>query len=1045
MAAVVYLSDQLEILCQKLAENIGQPQASGRQGAALFQTEQLITQTAGMESWLSAGLTRLNGIFANYRFLKQDDFLEELYTALTGKRPGAIYLRPAIYELLGTEEFKTGFPHIAGYYAPEEPASRLKRIQLAGKIADLFDQYQVYRTSMVLAWEQDGNFPPAGEHAAWQQWLWCSLRKKYPWFCPKHIMQATLLEMLDDPNRRECIRECVPHLSLFAISIFTSFHNAVFERLSRVVDVCYYLVFPSPGFHRTGHFTNPLSAALGMKFAEMAAMLPAGAKVEELWGQLCGESLLGTIRNTIRQDAFPVPGTLTAKDLEDGTLVINACYTPVREVEVFYNYLAGLMDAGAGLAPGDVLVLVPDIDTYGPYIRAVFGNAPYHIPFYIGGETVPAEDTIASALQALLSFDALDGFPSEEVMSLLEKKRICKKYGIVDIQYLREAVQALNIRYGLENDLRDQTRFVSWQYGFEKVMMGFALLTQEPIPSSRGDYTLYPWSQAETSVAYDLLRLKAFLDDLGSYARIKTQERTISQWKTFLLEEVTERSVAYSDRDEPELDRIYKGMRSLERGYGDEMLPFRVFLQLATELLCFRESPGTYISGCVTFLPVIPGRGIPRRVIAMLGMTGGVFPRKDKALSFDLMKKEPLTGDRSKKENDKLAFLESLVASREYLYISYIGKDVKSNASLPPSIVLDELMDYMESLTPADLRKSIRQGVQRGHPLHGFSARYNGADRRLFTYLLSDGMNPATEDRQVCRKDQPQVVQDVVQVEELCRFFLQPVAWYYQRVLGIRYEDPGPPLPESEIFTMDHLQRWELKNFLVQTDPLKEKELTEQWKDRSLKEGNLPLAGIKELEIKEAQTETEDIKKAWRKRVSGKIPEVQPVEVSIAGMTLRGRIELIYEGTLCDFSVSRNSLKAKVRTCIKHLVLCACGFRGPAVFLDLSGKEHSLPAVDKDQAMQRLERLLGLYRRGSSERLPVTLGALDTFMDREDSPERMSHVLHKISEEAGGGYEHSPDRYIARALEEGVFDRGRLEDTENILEEIAELIVRPWQ
>ena len=95
-----------------------------------------------------------------------------------------------------------------------------------------------------------------------------------------------------------------------------------------------------------------------MKFAEMAAMLPAGAKVEELWGPLCGESLLGTIRNTIRQDAFPVPGTLTAKDLEDGTLVINACYTPVREVEVFYNYL-GIDDA----APSrEMLVLVPDID-----------------------------------------------------------------------------------------------------------------------------------------------------------------------------------------------------------------------------------------------------------------------------------------------------------------------------------------------------------------------------------------------------------------------------------------------------------------------------------------------------------------------------------------------------------------------------------------------------------------------------------------------------------------------------------------------------------
>jgi len=1061
MAAVIYVSDQLEILCGKLAQQIDRMDYPSADADTIFLPEVLITQTAGMESWLSTELTRRNGVFANFRFMKQDQLLEEAYAGLYGKKRYTTNIRPAIYELLGSESFITRFPDIAAYYSQDKQNNELRRMQLAGKTSDLFDQYQVYRPDMMSAWESAPDrrsYPPDGDqesspgdpqdsdHEAWQRWLWNSVREKYPWFCPKHRMQARLLELLDEPQNWPKIRQMLPRLSLFGLSIFTTFHNRVLEKLARIIDVAYYLVLPSEHFFEKGNFSNPLSASLGRKYAEMAAMLPRECEVVPLWGQHSGETLLGKFRNTLRRDLVPQPGTLTEKDTGDGTLVINACYTPVREVEVFYNYLLSLMHAGAGLKPEDVLVLLPDVDTYAPYVKAVFGNGPYPIPFFIAGESQDQQDSIAGALMALMDFDALDGFTAEEVVSLLETKRICQKYGITDMQYLRDAIEALNIRFGLENRVEDDTRFVSWQYGFEKIMMGFAILTEQSIPSSQGSYTLFPWREAETSVAYDLLRLKAFLDDLTIYARTKTEHRSLADWKTFLLEEMLERSVAYSGQDDMELDHIYRRMEILERSYETTPLSFKVFRHLVADTLLTDTRSGMYITGNVNFLPVIPGRGIPKRVIAILGLNGNVFPRKDSSLGFDLLQKEPRLGDRSKKDNDKLIFLESLVASRDYLYISYIGRDIQDNTVLPPSIVLDELTDYLESLVPEESRELVRCGVSQVHPLHGFSSRYDGKDERLFTYLFSDLPEQSGGGKAL----QPDIAGDTipgtVQLEDLAQFFTHPLEWYYQKILGIRYDEPKQPLPESEIFDLDNLQYWELKRFLVQTDPVGEQELVAAWTDKTMKEGNMPLARIKEMKVSEAQLEIGDLQASWQELTAGKTGKSCQVEITVGGIVVRGAVTNLFDNSLYDFTVSKDALKHQVKTRIRHLVLCACGFSGQAVFLDLHGKKFHIPAIAQHQAMEQLSRLTALFRQGCEKRLPITLKAANAFfLSGGDSGEPLNEALREIKKEAEGTRTTEPDPYVALAWEEGVFADDRHEALEQLMNEYAALILTPWE
>ena len=253
-------------------------------------------------------------------------------------------------------------------------------------------------------------------------------------------------------------------------------------------------------------------------------------------------TLLGMLQESLRRDS-PEGGFVTQDLAVDGTLVINGAYTPVREVEILYNYLVDLMEKGADLTPDQVLVLVPDLEAYVPYIKAVFDNAPYAIPYYIGGEQTTKTDTVMQTLMELLAFDALDAYPAEEVVALLEEKRIRRKYGIENISYVRETVKNANIRFGLENKADDQTQYVGWAYGLEKIIMGFAVYDDKPMASVLPDATFYPWKETETATAYDVFRLKAFLDDLAYYAEQQKERKSFAAWKTFLLEEILERSV----------------------------------------------------------------------------------------------------------------------------------------------------------------------------------------------------------------------------------------------------------------------------------------------------------------------------------------------------------------------------------------------------------------------------------------------------------------------------------------------------------------------
>ena len=88
-------------------------------------------------------------------------------------------------------------------------------------------------------------------------------------------------------------------------------------------------------------------------------------------------------------------------------------------------------------------------------------------------------------------------------------------------------------------------------------------------------------------------------------------------------------------------------------------------------------------------------RSLPFAVVCAIGLNDGAFPRPHRAAEFDLMAAQPRRGDRQRRDDERGLMLDLLLAARRSLYLSYTGRSVRDNASLPPSVLVSELLDVL--------------------------------------------------------------------------------------------------------------------------------------------------------------------------------------------------------------------------------------------------------------------------------------------------------------------------------------------------------------
>ncbi len=860
----LYHGNRLELLADQLIEQLQQ-----HRPADAFSPQQVLVPSNGMARWLRLRIARQRGICAQINFPLPAVFTWDTYCQVLHQHslPRRSLYTPAllVWQLLELFEQPVGedardLP-LRHYLAGADEA---RRYQLAARIADCFDQYLVYRPYWIQRWEQGEDHP----QQPWQSRLWRRLyARRDPQLSPAthrvRLADAFAQQLHSGPLSVELHRP----LFVFGVGSLAPPYITLLKQLSeRGVAVHFFLLSPCQEYWadiRSERWLakrevqgddlvelhwevgNPLLASLGQQGREFQAQLWHTINPEQdvaLYHTPSSASLLGQIQADLlelrpRSDE----GERQALNPEDHSLQIHACHGPLREVEVLQEQLLHLLQTRPGLSPADILVMTPDINLYAPYIEAVFGAVDYsdrrYIPFSIADQSVHSEHALLDTLFKLLDLPN-SRFEASQILALLELPALQRRFGLLEADFaqVQDWVRQTAIRWGINAQQRAElglpaTHEHSWQAGLERLLLGYAMPAEEPHLFA----DILP-AGIDSGQAQVLGHVQRFFNSLLAARSALQQARTPLQWLDYLRQLLAQFFLADSPSEHEalrtislELERLAQDIEESGNHSPCSLALLREALQQRLEAL---SEGRRFLAGGVTFCAMVPLRSIPFRVLGLIGLNDGSYPRQAPRLGFDLIAQQPRLGDRSRREDDRYLFLEALLSAREVLYLSYVGASVRDNSSIPPSVLVSELIDYVRRLVywPAAHDGDPLPVLRTQHPLQAFSRRYfNGQYPRLISYsdalcaasrvtaqrsrtLPAFWAEPLHETADNTRA-MPVLELDWWQVQDWLR---NPSQHVLRQRLQLRFDQAQALIEPREPFVLEGLARWQVRSNLLQ-------------------------------------------------------------------------------------------------------------------------------------------------------------------------------------------------------------------------------------
>ncbi len=1026
----IYRSNRTEQLLDALARVAAEPLASPATA------ECIVVQSRGMSTWISMHLSRLFGVWCNPDFPHPRQLIQRTLHAFFGKdaEHAKAFIRERLVFLL-LETVPEGLDQAS--FAPlkrflrESAAGENKLLQLAQRLAYLFDQYMIYRPELLLAWENGENPVVLGDDDLWQPVLWRSICERLTPPSPPQLLR-NLIEGLAAGDLRAAQESLPQRISLFGIASLPPLYLEVLQAISRHIPVHFFMLAPSEQywadlrsekeintllrkqeafarqpaelFLETGH---RLLAALGKLGRDFQLLVEELTDYEEPAGELFVEqhppaTLLEALQNDIltlnsgREKSGAPPRLLVD---QDRSIAIHAAHGPLREVEILHDQLLLLFNQNDRLKPRDVVVMMPDVNLYAPFIDAVFArdvDAPDFIPYRIADRTLAIDAPLVAAFLQLLTLNR-QRLSGPDLLQFLDCEAVRNRFNIVedDRDSIRRWILETGICWGIDERHRSAhnqppARQNTWAFGIDRLVLGYAMGGEE---QPLFEHVL-PYAATGAQDAELLGNFIEFCEAVFSLAAALDQPRTPTDWQLFLGELLQTFFKADRSSDwqlQTIRDAVAETVRDAAAVQFREKLESELIRTLLAERLAGLSSAYGFLEGGITFCALLPMRSIPFKVVCLLGLNDADFPRIQYADGFDLIGRYPKPGDRSKRTDDRYMFLEALLSAREKLYLSYVGMDIKSGMRLPPSAVVDELIDCIaESFTLPDRRESDPAAARRKmverltvfHPLQPFDRRYyDSSDPRLASF--NAGYFEAVSSKRQGRRQKgpffsaaipPFVPEDQdIQLSELSFFLAHPGKFFLQRRLQLHLPREDEELPEREPLVLSGLDAYNLGRELLDCDEALRcgETLVATYHAR----GTLPVGAAGKVSFKGVIQAVEAVtEKTPAMTPQKKLP---PLAFSLRfpdGSGLHGELAGRYPQGLLRATVGRLTARFYLQSWLEHLCLClsAPADQQPVTYLVGRGEKGILcsqmlkPAADAEAL---LARLVGLYWTGHNEPL----------------------------------------------------------------------------
>jgi len=1017
---ILHTSNQLDLLAQRLSEVVSAPLGSP------FTPEIVVVQSLASRRWLSLQIAQRQQICANYDFPFLGDFIAQIVQqaspdAALADKISTDLLTWKIDSLLPQCLARKEFTPVAKYL---RDGDSLKRFQLAGRLASLFDQYRVYRPEMVSGWPAP-NKARKGD-VAWQAALWLQLGET-PGFdqALEHLRTRGFAGAahLDLPER----------ISIFAPASLPPSYLELLLQLAQVREVHLFLLRPSREYRgndptakqraRLGlgasdpDAGNPLVTSWGKVDADLTDLLldaeeRLGVAVEngsEEFREFAPVNLLGTLKSDIlsaqNRGAPAGDSQETAARMrvraDDRSLVIHSCYSAMREVEVLYDQLLSCFETMPNLQPRDIIVMTPEIEKYAPLIRGVFGypeKDSMRIPYSLADRHPRSESLPIDTFLTLLELPG-SRYAAPQIFALLGSRALRRRFHFSDedLSLIRDWIDETAIRWGIDG--ADRTRAGlpaldanTWRHGLKRLLLGYGM-------EGKGQHLfegILPHDEVEGDGAEVLGRFISAAEALFRLAETFEHPRPLAGWVE-PLQQTVEQFLDPVGEEELQDVRFLRmtidRLRTLDEAVeGRPEVDFRLVRHHLIEQLGRMEQHGQFFQGGVTFCALKPVRSIPARVVCLLGVNDQVFPRRPQTTQFDLMARSPRPGDPSSRQDDRYSFLETLLSAQEKLSISYVGRSAVHNKEIPPSVVVSELLDYLNQAFAFPEKKSAKEFLLTEHPLHAFSPRYfstTPADGRFFSYSEANAeasrsiSAPSAAEMPAFITDPLPQIEEMshnLELGELIDFWGNPSRYFVRRRLGLTLRDTGYSLSDNEPFHLSPLDKYPIRQELL----TKELEAGQPLSSEVLEAGGLMPPGVMgELELRSMRIEIQKLAPIVQAHIGGGTKdESVPIDLELDEFRLSGKLNSVYSGRSVHFRTAKLNPKDHLRAWIEHLALCATS-PGKESQTVLIGRDAVVTFKHVPTSQTELHTLCELFLGGLLRPLPFFPASGIAFVEAE--------------------------------------------------------------
>ena len=1088
---VVIHSNKLETLRELLVQWLAKHPVS------VLGTEEILVQSNGIAQWLKMALAETAnghpGIAAGLQVELPNQFVWQLYRAVLGDSiPKSLPYDKAnlSWRLLALlpQLTDTVFAPLQRYL--EDDIDGRKAYQLALRLADLFDQYQVYRADWLQSWRDGRDLlsgtakgeRPVPADQLWQPALWRLLQQQLAGLSGENAYSSradvhnTALAALRDGKlaRPDLLPD---RIVVFGVSSLPQQTVELLSALGTQRQVLLTVLNPCRYFWGDiSSIKDEMRAA--QKRQQRKSGLPAVLDADELY--LHAPVLLASLgkqgRDYIslldqfdqsehyrhwfngRIDLFsepvdnvaalpllaqlqqgilelePTPAEPRLLAADDNSISFHLAHSRQREVEILQDNLIAAFSADLTLQPRDIIVMTPDISQYQSHIHAVFGRLaqddPRFLPYTLADQSLRGSQPLLLALEYLLDLPQ-QRFALSEISDLLDVPAIQRRFAISAeaLPQLRLWLTEAGVRWGLDSeqrstlDLGELDSSYSWMFAIERMLLGFAI-GDEPLWQDRA-----PYAEVAGLAAAELGPVLQFIQQLKHWHSVIAagQQRSLPQWQQLMLGEDGLLLSLFDFNDEHDqliYSRLSEALDQLAEAAASGDFTSEISLHVLRE--AWLEQAGSsglsqrFLAGSLTFSTLMPMRAIPFKRIYLLGLNDGDYPRSRMRDDFDLMATDYRPGDRSRRDDDRYLFLEALLSARDSLYLSWVGRDIRNNSELPPSVLVSQLRDLINTGWQAKTGKSCADSLTYDYPMQPFSVQYFNGKHHTYAHEWQAAHQQTAEPGAVTATPLQPDALPLLTVRLLDDFLANPCRHYLSQRFKTRFYQQSDTTEDAEPFVLDALQLYQLKQQLLDQLLLDANTDIDAAVQQLARQARLPLALFGKLSAAQIAREAEVVFARYR---AGGIhwqrrSKALQLKLTPAGIALNDRLANVYSNDagqqaliLLRPSAIRDKGELRIHTLRSSwLQQLAANSQGEALSIYQYGLDDAVQIrpQPQQQAGATLDALVQHWQLALQQPLPLMPKTALCYLQTGDE--------NKCRELFEGGYQRSGERDNAPEL-----------------------------